>query len=230
MCQNRLADRRFLYGRLLAFGLVLPLAASCASQDRLMAAENEVLELKEERTQIKQQNRDLRGQLQGYETALYDADAELGRLEAAYEAEAAEREEAHPELLAEGLSVGSRGGNLVIGVPAEVTFSSGKAELTAQGRKALSVVASTLVADYAAGQYWVEGHTDNEPIRRSGFESNRMLSIARAMAVLTYLVEDAGIPDGSCVIAGHGEYSPVVENSSVDGRALNRRVEIVVHM
>jgi len=53
------------------------------------------------------------------------------------------------------------------------------------------VVADTLVDDYAVGVYWIEGHTDSDPIKKSKFESNRDLSLNRAMAVLHYLVEDA---------------------------------------
>ena len=56
-----------------------------------------------------------------------------------------------------------------------------------------------------------------------------LLSVARAMAVLHYLVESCGIPDDQCVVAGHGQYSPVAENSDNAGKARNRRVEIVVH-
>jgi flagellar motor protein MotB len=49
------------------------------------------------------------------------------------------------------------------------------------------------------------------------------------MAVLTYLVEDCGIPDAQCIVAGHGEYEPIAPNKAEGEKAKNRRVEIVVH-
>ena len=135
----------------------------------------------------------------------------------------------YPDLDDAGLDWGMRGGNFVISVPAEITFASGKAELTSQGKEALAVAARTLQADFSDGVYWIEGHTDSDPIRKSKWNSNRELSVFRALAVLHYLVEDAGIPDDQCVVAGHGEYLPMTENDSDAGKARNRRVEIVVH-
>jgi chemotaxis protein MotB len=116
----------------------------------------------------------------------------------------------------------------VISIPSEITFSSGKAELSERGKDALTVVARTLLDDYPSAEYWIEGHTDSDPIKKSAYPTNRDLSLARSMAVLHYLVNDTGIPDGQCVVAGWGEYRPVAGNESNDGKAKNRRVEIVV--
>ena len=75
---------------------------------------------------------------------------------------------------------------------------------------------------------WVGGHTDSDPIVKSKFASNRDLSLARAMAVLRYLVDDAGIKDGQCAVVGFGEYRPLTANDSSASKARNRRVEITV--
>ena len=53
--------------------------------------------------------------------------------------------------------------------------------------------------------------------------------MARAMEVHAFLVEQCGIPDDQCVVAGYGQYRPVASNDSADGKAKNRRVEITVH-
>ena len=222
--------RRSWSARLAAGAVSCTLFSSCVTQEQFQAVQDENLELKEERTRIKSQNRDLNAQLSQYETALYEANALIQQMENAGPVEAIAGAPDHPELESQGLGVGTRNGDLVITLPNEVTFSSGSASLTAQGQEALGVVASTLLRDYSGGSYWGEGHTDSDPISRSSFESNRALSMARAMAVLTYLVESSGVPDDDCVIAGHGEYNPVADNSSSDGKARNRRVEIVVHM
>jgi chemotaxis protein MotB len=118
---------------------------------------------------------------------------------------------------------------MVITIPSSITFGSGRAELSNGGRSALTVVARTLLNEFSAGEYWIEGHTDNDPIVKSKFATNRDLSLARAMAVLHYLVEETGVPDGQCVVAGWGEYRPVAANDGDAGKARNRRVEIVVN-
>jgi outer membrane protein OmpA-like peptidoglycan-associated protein len=100
-----------------------------------------------------------------------------------------------PELDQMGISYGMRDGNMVISIPSSITFPSGQATLSSEGHKALKQVASTLKKQYPGAKYEIEGHTDADPIKKSKFTSNRELSIARAMAVLTYLVEDCAIKD-----------------------------------
>ena len=200
-------------------GLCL-LASGCASQKQLVEYQDEVRALREERTQLKKENRGLRMQNESYEVQLADASHKLSAVPDIPNYE---------ELDALGIDYRTQGGNFVISIPSSITFGSGKAELTKEGKKALAVVARTLSADYADGSYWIEGHTDSDPIRKSKWRSNRELSSARAMAVLHSLVEDNGIEDAKCVVAGHGEYVPLAANDDKAGKARNRRVEIVVH-
>jgi chemotaxis protein MotB len=168
--------------------------------------------------------RELEYQNQSLETALADANARL--LDAPVPV--AEDPGRFQDLDELGIGYGMRDGNMVISIPSEITFSSGKAELSERGKDALTVVARTLIDEYADAEYWIEGHTDTDPIKKSTFPTNRDLSLARSMAVLHYLVDDTGIPDGQCVVAGWGEYRPVTGNDSNESKALNRRVEIVV--
>ncbi len=198
---------------------LLPLFFGCASQKVLADYKENIRQLHEERARLKKENRDLNSQLEGYEMQLADANAKLT---------AVPENPEYGDLDALGIDYGQRGRDFVISVPAEVTFASGRADLTKGGKSALSVVANTLKREYPGRVYWVEGHTDDDPIRKSKWASNRELSVARAMAVLHYLVEDCGIDDGECVVAGHGEYRPLGDNSSKSGKAKNRRVEIVV--
>jgi chemotaxis protein MotB len=74
----------------------------------------------------------------------------------------------------------------------------------------------------------VEGHSDNQPIHNDQFRSNWELSAARAMAVLRLLVDDAGFDPKKLSASGYGEYRPVADNSTVAGRRMNRRVDLVV--
>ncbi len=196
------------------------LATGCASQKQLKDYQDEVRALREERTQIKKENRQLRMQNESYEVALADANATIEALPETLE---------YGELDELGIDYGMRGGNFVISIPSSITFDSGKADLKRRGKDALATVAQTLLSDHGDGNFWIEGHTDNDPIRKSKWGSNRDLSMARAMSVLHYLVESCGIPDAQCIVAGHGEYEPRVANEDDGGKARNRRVEIVVH-
>jgi chemotaxis protein MotB len=93
----------------------------------------------------------------------------------------------------------------------------------------LDKISQRLKKDFPDARFYIEGHTDADPISKSTFGSNRELSIARGMAVLTYLVESCHIPDDQFVVVGHGQYLPLETNSTAEGKAKNRRVEIVVH-
>ena len=99
----------------------------------------------------------------------------------------------------------------------------------ANAKDMLKQVGATLKKQYPNMRYSIEGHTDSDPITKSKFTSNRDLSVQRAMAVLTYMVEDCGIKDDQCIVAGHGQYDPLAPNDTTNDKAKNRRVEIVVH-
>ncbi|HQO39864.1 MAG TPA: OmpA family protein, partial [Spirochaetota bacterium] len=117
---------------------------------------------------------------------------------------------------------------LVITFVAEVLFDSGKSDLRSTALETLDKVArvlNTTVKDLNVG---IEGHTDNEPIRRSGWKSNWELSAARAMSVLHHLVNQNGVNPQRLSATGYGEYRPVVSNETREGRQKNRRVEVVI--
>jgi len=211
------------FGTLLLTGLAfLPFTASCATKKQVQEYQDEIAALREERTRLKKENRELEMQLDDYAVALAEANQKTA-------APVASSAPSYPDLDAAGIDYGQRNGMLYISIPSEITFPSGKAELTSGGKKALQSVAQTLMGQHGGGTFWIEGHTDSDPIKKSSWESNRDLSIARAMAVLHYLVEQCNVPDDRCVVAGHGQYNPVASNDSRTDKARNRRVEIVVH-
>lgn len=116
---------------------------------------------------------------------------------------------------------------LVITFVAEVLFDSGRAVLRKDSAPKLDKVASVLnttVSDLSIG---IEGHTDNDPIKKSGWKSNWELSTARALSVLHFLSEK-GVNEPRMAATGYGEYKPVADNGTKDGRQKNRRVEIVI--
>lgn len=218
----------FRFNPLLLVSLALaPFFASCAAQQYKAVAderEQENRALREERARIKGENRDLNAEKASLETQLADANARL------LEQPQRGADQNYAELDELGIGYGMRDGRMVISIPTEITFASGRADLSGDGKKALKAVAKTLAKDYPVGQfeYWIEGHTDTDPIQKSKFGSNRELSLARAMAVLRCLVDDANVPDNACVVSGWGPHRPVAANNSRASKAKNRRVEIVV--
>jgi chemotaxis protein MotB len=116
---------------------------------------------------------------------------------------------------------------LVITFVAEVLFDSGKAVLRNDSLPKLEKVVSVLNTTVSDLNIGIEGHTDNQPIKKSGWKSNWELSTARSLSVLHFLSEQ-GVTEPRMAAIGYGEYKPVASNDSKQGRQKNRRVEIVI--
>jgi chemotaxis protein MotB len=102
-------------------------------------------------------------------------------------------------------------------------FDSGKADIKSGGFKALNGVSKIL--EGVDNPVIIEGHTDNIPIRTAKYESNWDLSMYRALSVLKYFLNKGHDPR-QLSAQGFGEYRPVSPNTTVDGRARNRRIEV----
>ncbi|HVY32253.1 MAG TPA: OmpA family protein [Polyangiaceae bacterium] len=124
------------------------------------------------------------------------------------------------------LEISLRSGRMVLILPTDVLFDSGKAKVGSRGREALSQVAAAL-ATIKERRFQVSGHTDNDPIRFSGFESNWELSTARALQVVKVLTE-SGMAPATLSAAGYGEFDPVALNDTAEHKAKNRRIEITL--
>ena len=107
-------------------------------------------------------------------------------------------------------------------------FDSGQAELKAESLPLMEKV-GVILQKYAESTIEVEGHTDNVPIHTSKFANNNELSSARALSVFDYLVENTNLVPANIKHSGRGEYIPVADNSTPEGRAKNRRVEIKIY-
>lgn len=127
----------------------------------------------------------------------------------------------------QGVSFNRDERGLVITFLDEILFDSGKAMIKPSAYSTLDKVASVLTSKASDLNIGVEGHTDNEPIKRSGWKSNWELSTARATSVLHYLVAKGVSPERLAAI-GYGEYRPVASNETKEGRRKNRRVEVVI--
>lgn len=115
---------------------------------------------------------------------------------------------------------------LVISLGEKGNFDSGSDQIRPEGIELLNTLSTSLVS--LGNDLRVEGHTDNVPINNSKFPSNWELSTARATAVVSYLIMKLGLPPDLLSAAGYAEYHPSESNDTVEGRARNRRVDIVV--
>lgn len=119
------------------------------------------------------------------------------------------------------------GGALVIHLDASALYDSGRAEIKPQAIPALDAIGSVLAG--VGNQVRVEGHTDSDPVTPTPqFPDNWALSSARATGVLRYLREYHQIPSNRLSVAGYAHTKPVASNATPQGKAKNRRVDIVV--
>lgn len=116
-------------------------------------------------------------------------------------------------------------GMSMINLPGEVLFDSGKVTISASGKSTLNEILNALRNEYAGRDVYVIGHTDTEPIKRSGWKDNLELSVQRGAAVTRYLIS-RGLDRTRVVAAGCGEYRPNVPNTTKENMRKNRRVEI----
>lgn len=107
-------------------------------------------------------------------------------------------------------------------------FDSGSDQLREEAKPVLDKV-GLILERYGTGTIEIEGHTDNVPIHTSRFASNNELSAARALSVFDYLLQTTLLDPAHIKNTGRGEYIPVADNSTVEGRAKNRRVEIKIY-
>ena len=108
-------------------------------------------------------------------------------------------------------------------------FESGKAEIQTEAKPIVSKIGQ-IIQRFDKNIIEVEGHTDNVPLASSSkFENNDILSTYRALSVADYLREVTDINPALLKFAGRGEYVPVADNSTAEGRAQNRRVEIKIY-
>jgi chemotaxis protein MotB len=133
-------------------------------------------------------------------------------------------------LQSKDITISELQGRLTVNILDRVLFASGEAELKPEGEKVLAQVAGVLNQN-TNRQIYVIGHTDNVPIRASQFgrySSNWELSTARATSAVRYLVEKSEVDPSLMAAVGYGEYHPIADNATSEGRAKNRRIAIVV--
>lgn len=125
----------------------------------------------------------------------------------------------------EELQVNVRDGRLYVSLSDKLLFESGSDEINERGQEAVKMLATVL--NNSDLQIMIEGHTDNVPIKTNVYKDNWDLSVHRATTVVREMV-DAGIDPDRVIASGRGEFSPIAENQTKEGKQMNRRTEIVL--
>ena len=133
-------------------------------------------------------------------------------------------------LQSKDVTISNLKGRLTVNILDRILFDSGEAVVKPDGEAVLRKIAALLAA-HPQLKIHVIGHTDNVPIRanaRSRFASNWELSTARALAAVRFLTERAGVDPRRLGAVGYGEFRPIADNSTPEGRAKNRRIAITI--
>lgn len=128
------------------------------------------------------------------------------------------------------LSIDEDGNRYVsIDISGSLLYDSGKAELKKDALPIFSRIGDIL-KKYEGYRISIIGHTDNVPVQSGGqYESNKELSSARAIKAAEYLIENKGLDASKIEWIGRGEYDPIADNSTTEGKAKNRRIEIRIY-
>src|SRR5262249_21435342 len=131
-----------------------------------------------------------------------------------------------PELRANTVRIQQDNRGVTLSLAEAGFFDSGAAVINAGGLQVLERIAEKL--DELSQGIPGEGHKGNKPIHNAPFSSNWEVSTARATNVLQYLITNAKIPPPRLSAIGYGEYRPAASNQTAEGRASNRRVDLVI--
>ena len=140
------------------------------------------------------------------------------------------RQQMQSELESKDVTISELQGKLTLSILDRILFDSGRAAVKPEGRAVLKKVAGVL-EKFPNRPVQVIGHTDNVPIHGrtpDGFSDNWELSAGRAVSAVRFLVEEAGVDPRRISAVGSGEFKPIADNATPEGRARNRRIAIVV--
>jgi chemotaxis protein MotB len=223
--------------------LVMLLVTALGCQDQSLIDANNVLKqenqlLRKNLNELSGTGDDLNRRLTAAEASRAAAQLDADQWQAKYDALKALRPEGGgvglpPELMKKFVDLARSGGPWILtetgGLKAstDILFASGKIELKTEGKTALADVAPKLkeILTDSRVVLRIDGHTDSQPIKRSGWKDNLHLSLMRAWSVMNELIKD-GIAPERMYAAGFGMWNPVTSNNTKEGRSQNRRVEL----
>ena len=206
-----------------------------SKSSNLQSLNEELLKTREELSESKELLLGKESELKSLQDKYSQSEKTLGELQDKLKEKQAEMEALHKKISQallgfadKGLNVQTKDGKVYVSMEEKLLFASGSWSVSSEGEKALGELAAVLAANPDIS-IMVEGHTDNVPIYDKLYTSNDLLSDYRALAVFQYLVNDNNVSPNKLKHSGRGEYVPVADNSTAEGRARNRRVEIKIY-
>ncbi len=191
------------------------LLAQLEAKEQALAAENTRLE------NLKKQLQDRSNRVDELENLIAAKDAAMNDLKDAIS-------RALTDFEGKGLTVEQRGGKVYVSMENKLLFQSGSWAVGSDGRRAVEQLGEVL-ADNPDINILIEGHTDNVPYSGSGqLKGNWDLSTKRATAIVQILRENTSINPQNLTAAGRGEHAPIASNDNAEGKAKNRRIEVIL--
>ena len=166
-------------------------------------------------------------QLKERESALYDMQKVIARQDSITNRLNSILRDALLGFKSDELSVEIKNGKVYVSMSDKLLFKSGSATVETKGSEAIKLLAEVLNKN-ADIDILVEGHTDNIPIKTALYRDNWDLSVARSISIVRILTDDYKIAPLRLTASGKGEFTPRAPNTTAEGRALNRRTEIIL--
>ena len=191
------------------------LLAQLEAKEQALIAENERLET------LKKQLEDRSQRVAELESVIAAKDAAMTNLKNAIS-------KALTDFEGKGLTIEQRNGKVYVSMENKLLFKSGSWAVGTEGRKAVKQLGSVL-GENPDIAVLIEGHTDNAPFKGSGqLSGNWDLSTKRATAIVKILQENSNINADNLTAAGRGEFAPIASNETSEGKAKNRRIEVIL--
>jgi chemotaxis protein MotB len=245
---------KYILNSLLLFSVITISLSSCVPQKKFVAMEDRAnrlhrdsvnfynqilglngslskLQMEQEMTQSKLQRS--KEQLSSNSETIADQQARLAELQQRIEQQRAASEslrkkisEALGSFNADQLTVSLKNGKVYVSMSEQLLFASGSADVGKEGKDALASLAKALNENTDINVN-VEGHTDSIPIAKK-FVDNWALSVARSTAITRILIKDYQVNPVRIISSGRSEFLPIADNATPEGRARNRRTEIIL--
>ena len=206
---------------------------SLSLESRLAQAQNRLKDLEGKVDQMQASNQFTSNQLNRSQEEIASQRQKLEQLQALIDQQKKNTElirakmaEALKGFSSDQLSVATKNGKVYVSMQESLLFPSGSATVNVKGKEALGTLANVLNQNLDINVE-VEGHTDSIPIRQR-YEDNLALSVARSTAITRILTNDYKVAPERLTSSGRSQYEPIADNSTPEGRARNRRTEIIL--
>ena len=199
------------------------------------ASNAKIADLNSQIASLTSQNASLSHDAAAYRELQADLNAKRAQLNAALAEQGTSMKEIREKIIAglsqlvdSGIDVTFKSGLLYVSLPEKMLFPAGSATLDKSAKSALSPLASVL-NNYPKVQIYVVGHTDTVKIHNAKFEDNWSLSTERANSIVRVLRDKYSVDPARLLSGGRSKYNPAASNATKEGRALNRRIQIILN-